>query len=496
MSTAQGSAASHSKATRRVPLAQRAIRAWSTLGPEYLPFADAASADLPLKRLLRLSLFKFTMGMTLALMVGTLNRVMIFELQVSAWLVSLMLALPLLVAPFRAITGFQSDVHRSAFGWRRVPFMWGGTLIQFFGLATMPFALLVLSGGGAVPTPEWVGQGAAALAFLMVGAGLQTSQTAGLALATDQATEATRPRVVALMYVALLLGGVFGSLAYSVLLADFSPQRLVQVVQGTAMVVLLLNGFALWKQEARNPARVQAMKSEKTPPFREAWGRFIANSGARRFLWGTGLGTMAFNMQDVVLEPYGGEILGLSVSATSGLTALLSGGALIGFILSGRSLSRGIDPLRLAAYGAVLGLPAFSCVIFAAPLDASWLFRLGAFGIGFGGGLFAVGTLLSAMRMEEGRFVGMALGAWGAVQAVAAGLSMFLGGALRDGVSTLATEGALGTALAAPVTGYSAVYHLEMLLLFITLVVVGPLVRHRPAAVPSPRKFGLAELPG
>jgi MFS transporter, BCD family, chlorophyll transporter len=30
-----------------------------------------------------------------------------------------------------------------------------------------------------------------------------------------------------------------------------------------------------------------------------------------------GLGTAAFNMQDIVLEPYGGEILGLSVGATT-----------------------------------------------------------------------------------------------------------------------------------------------------------------------------------
>jgi BCD family chlorophyll transporter-like MFS transporter len=481
---------------KRKPIAQRAIQAWATLGPEYLPFADAASPDLPWNRLLRLGLFKLTMGFTLALMLGTLNRVMIFELGVAAWLVSLMLALPLLVAPFRAITGFQSDVHKSAFGWKRVPFMWGGTLIQFFGLAIMPFALLVLSGGGAVPTPPWVGQGAAAIAFLMVGAGLQTSQTAGLALATDQASEATRPRVVALLYVMLLVGTVLGGIVYGVLLADFSPQRLVQVVQGTAMVVLILNCIALWKQEPRNRERALAMKEQTTPKFRRAWSRFIQSSRARRFLWTTGLGTLAFNMQDVVLEPYGGEILKLSVGATSALTALQAGGALIGFVLSGRSLARGMDPLRLAAYGAVVGLPAFCAVVFAAPMDAGWLFRLGAFGIGFGGGLFAVGTLLAAMRLEEGGFVGMALGAWGAVQATAAGLSMFIGGALRDTVSTLAADGTLGTALASAATGYSAVYHLEMLLLFVTLVAIGPLVGPRSATPVPPGKFGLAELPG
>lgn len=481
----------------RKPVGMRALQVWSQLGPRYLPFADVASKDLPLGRLMRLSLFKVTMGMTTALMIGTLNRVMIVELGVAAWLVSLMLALPLLVAPFRAVTGYQSDTHRSAFGWKRIPFMWGGTLIQFFGLAVMPFALLVLSGQGQVPVPGWVGQAAAAAAFLMVGAGLQTSQTAGLALATDQSSPETRPRVVTMMYVMMLLGVVAGSLVFSLLLADFSPQRLVQVVQGTAMVVLILNAFALWKQEARNPQRAAAMKTQTPPPpFRQAWARFVGTGRTRRFLWATGLGTAAFNMQDIVLEPYGGEILHLSVGATSALTAMLGGGALLGFVTAGRSLTRGADPLRLAAYGALAGLPAFSAVIFAAPLEAGWLFRLGALGIGFGGGLFAVGTLSAAMRLDDGHWVGMALGAWGAVQSIGAGVSMFLGGALRDIVSALAVEGTLGPALALPVTGYSAVYHVEMLLLFITLVAIGPLVGHRSSSTTVPRKLGLADLPG
>jgi MFS transporter, BCD family, chlorophyll transporter len=480
---------------------------WARRMPaEWLPFADVASVDLPLPRLLRLSLFKFTMGAITALMIGTLNRVMIVELGVAAWLVSLMLALPLLVAPFRAITGYHSDTHRSAFGWKRVPYMWGGTLIQFFGLAVMPFALLVLSGQGAVPVPAWVGEGAAALAFLAVGAGLQTSQTAGLALATDQASDATRPKVVALMYIMLLVGAVSGSVVFSLLLADFSPQRLVQTVQGCALFVLVVNAFALWKQEPRNPQRVADMKANAPPPFRAVWRRFIDNGRTRRFLWATFLGTMAFNMQDIILEPYGGEILKLSVGATSALSGMLAGGALLGFLLAGRLLSRAADPLRLAAYGALAGLPAFSAVIFSAPLDAPWLFRLGALGIGFGGGLFAVGTLYTAMRLEDSGFTALALGAWGAIQSTAAGLSMFLGGALRDGVSSLASSGALGVGMNTPVAGYSVVYHIEILLLFITLVAIGPLVGRNamklsgslkkisPPQMSPPQLFGASEL--
>jgi BCD family chlorophyll transporter-like MFS transporter len=465
------------------------------LPASWLPFAEVSSAGLPLARLMRLSLFKVTMGMTTALMIGTLNRVMIVELSVAAWLVSLMLALPLLVAPFRAVTGYQSDVHRSAFGWRRVPYMWGGTLIQFFGLAVMPFALLVLSGGGQIATPDWVGQGAAAIAFLMVGAGLQTSQTAGLALATDQASEETRPRVVALLYIMLLAGAVFGSLVFSLLLSEFTPERLVQVVQGSALVVLILNSVALWKQEPRNPQRVAELKSAVQPTFREVWAQFISLPHARRFLWATALGTLAFNMQDIVLEPYGGEILNLSVGATSALTAMLAGGGLLGFVLAGRQLARGVDPLRLAAYGALAGLPAFSAVIFSAPLDSGTLFRVGALGIGFGGGLFAVGTLFAAMRMEAG-FVGLALGAWGAVQSTAAGVAMFFGGALRDIVNTLATQGLLGQGMALPSVGYSVVYHVEMLLLFLTLIAIGPLVQRssRKVAPQVSPQLGMAEL--
>ena len=465
----------------------------SKMTSEWMPFADVATADMPLSRLLRLSMFQLSIGLATALLVGTLNRVMIVELGVSAWLVAMMLALPLLVAPFRAVTGYQSDVHVSAFGWRRVPYMWGGTLIQFLGLAVMPFALLVLSGRGQVPVPDWVGQGAAAMAFLLVGAGLQTSQTAGLALATDQASEETRPRVVALLYTMLLVGAVFGSLVYSYLLSNFTPENLVQTVQGTALVVLILNGFALWKQEPRNPARVAALKTEIRRPFREVWAEFIAIPNARRFLWATALGTMAFNMQDIILEPYGGEILKLSVGATSALTAMLAGGGLLGFYVAGRKLAKGIDPMRLAAYGALAGLPAFSAVIFSAPFDAGWLFRFGAFGVGFGGGLFAVGTLFTAMRLESA-FVGLALGAWGAVQAAAAGLSMFFGGVLRDVVTTLSAEGALGPALTDPSVGYSMVYHVEMLLLFLTLIAIGPLVKRRRSVSPVvPQNLGLSE---
>ena len=465
---------------------------WGRIGTRFLPFADAATQELPLGRLLRLSLFQVTVGMAMVLLVGTLNRVMIVELGVSAWLVSLMLGLPLVFAPFRALVGFRSDTHKSVLGWKRVPYIWIGTLLQFGGLAIMPFALIVLSGD--THGPAWIGHAGAALAFLLVGAGLQTTQTAGLALATDLAPEESRPRVVALMYVMLLLGMVVSGLLFGVALQHFSQVRLIQVVQGAALLTMVVNIVALWKQEARDPAN--RSRGEARPSFRDNWARFAGRGRSIRFLVAVGLGTAAFNMQDVILEPYGGEILGLPVSATTTLTAMMAFGALCAFAVAARALGHGTNANKLAAWGVLAGLPAFSCVIFAEPLASPDLFRIGATLIGFGAGLFSVGTLTAAMNLENDGLNGLALGAWGAVQASCAGVAIAAGGAVRDLVSELATRGVLGEALAGPATGYSFVYHVELYLLFATLIAIGPLVGARsPPRNQGSVKLGLAEFP-
>ncbi len=199
-------------------LSNAIISLLSQFGTRLLPFADAATHELPLPRLLRLSMFQISVGMAVVLLTGTLNRVMVVELGLSAWIVAVMVGLPLVAAPFRVLLGHRSDHHRSPFGWRRVPYLWMGTLLQFGGFSIMPFALLVLSEGGG---PFFVGPVAAAAAFLLVGAGLHTVQTAGLALATDLAAPKQRPRVVALLYVILLLGMVLTSSLFGWLLTDY-----------------------------------------------------------------------------------------------------------------------------------------------------------------------------------------------------------------------------------------------------------------------------------
>ncbi|GFE49440.1 protein PucC [Roseobacter cerasinus] len=463
-----------------------------------MPFADAASPDLPMGQLLRLSLFQVSVGMAAVLLLGTLNRVMIVELGVPAMIVAVMIALPVLIAPFRALLGFRSDTHKSAIGWKRVPYIWFGSLWQFGGLAVMPFALLVL-GGDVVHDIPFAGEVLAALAFLMTGLGMHMTQTAGLALASDRATDETRPRVVALLYVMFLVGMGISAVIMGVLLTDFTALKLIRVVQGAAVVGILLNLIALWKQESVRPMSREE-RAQPRPAFSDAWRDFMDGGRAGRLLVCVFVGTMAFNMQDVLLEPYGGEILGLSVAATTLLTALWAAGALAGLALAGARLAKGSNPYRLAGAGIVAGIWAFSLVIFAAPMQSNVLFYAGAAIIGFGGGLFAVATLTAAMTMPAtgtaGR--GLALGAWGAAQATAAGLSIAIGGGLRDWVGHAAVSGQLGEALQSPATGYSFVYHTEIGLLFVTLVILGPLVRQSGSLTPQDvgkRPMGLADFP-
>lgn len=440
-------------------------RGWLNISLKFLPFADAATDTLPLSRLLRLSLFQISVGMALAMLVGTLNRVMIVELKVPAALVAIMIALPLLFAPFRALIGFRSDHHRSALGWRRVPYIWMGTLLQFGGFAIMPFALLVLGRlGQSAHAPDWVGHLAAGVAFLLVGAGMHTTQTAGLALATDLSPPESRPKVVGLMYFMLLVGMILSALLFGYWLRDFSPGALIRSVQAAAVLTLVLNITALWKQEART--RRLGDPHEEDVDFVAAMKHFTQGENALRRLLAVGVGTMAFSMGDVLLEPFGGEILHLEVSDTTLLTALLALGGLTGFAWASRVLGRGADPFRMACGGVWVGIPAFLAVLVSAPQASLLLFALGTLMIGFGAGLFGHGTLTATMNHAPPGQAGLALGAWGAVQATAAGLAMGLGGIIRDLMALVVDSG----------TAYAFVYSLEVVLLLITLYAMYPLI--------------------
>jgi BCD family chlorophyll transporter-like MFS transporter len=178
---------------------------------------------------------------------------------------------------------------------------------------------------------------------------------------------------------------------------------------------------------------------------------------------------MAFSMEDILLEPYGGEVLGLTVGQTTSLTATLAGGGLLGFGLASYILNKGFDPFKMASLGATVGIPAFILVILSGNLHMAELFASGVFLIGFSGGLFGHGTLTATMQNAPAEQCGLALGAWGAVQASAAGIAIAIGGIIRDIVASKTTI----------LNGYVSVYSLEIVLLVMTIWAMYPLITQR-----------------
>lgn len=157
------------------------------------------------------------------------------------------------------------------------------------------------------------------------------------------------------MYVSLLLGSIVSALVFGVFLTDFSPGRLIQVIQGCAVVTVFLNLVATWKQEALNSSPPPTDPAAMAGTFRQSWDNFIVQRQA----------------------------LGLGVGMTTRLTAILAGGSLVvGFTIASQILSRGSDPVRLAGAGALMGLPGFAMIIAAAPIQSSSLFSVGLLLIG------------------------------------------------------------------------------------------------------------------
>jgi BCD family chlorophyll transporter-like MFS transporter len=173
--------------------------------------------------------------------------------------------------------------------------------------------------------------------------------------------------------------------------------------------------------------------------------------------------TLGFATHDVLLEPYGGQVLAMSVTETTRLTALSGSGMLAGIIIAALLLWRGRSPLLLLSAGCLLGIAGFLGVSLAGyTIDIS-LFLTGVTLIGAGRGVFIVGALALVMGMVEQNHTGLFIGLWGITQAIAQGFSTIGGGLGRDLVQQLTGQVTLG---------YTAVYIASLTLLALTVALL------------------------
>ncbi|RRR66436.1 MAG: MFS transporter [Candidatus Viridilinea halotolerans] len=411
----------------------------------------------------RLGLFQFGMGVSLAPLTGTLNRVLINELAIPAVAVGFLIAIHYFVSPTRALIGFESDRARAAGHWR-TPYLVMGAMLTYGGLATAPFSLILLSGEGTLSFP--VAMIVCTLIFLAYGLGVNIVETIYLATVSDVTPAHERGRVLGVLWIMLVLGTIVSSIIMGQLLLDYSHKLLIQVMQGSAVIFIALTFVAMYGQERLKP---NGELEDVTEPIRvrETLGQSLrllaAQAPLRNLFIVLFVATLGFATQDVLLEPYGGQVLGMSVSETARLTALWGVGMLVGILVAAVLLWRERSPALMIGAGCLLGLFGFLAVTLAGSSLNTAIFYSGVSMIGAGRGAFIVGALALVMGLVDRNHAGLFIALWGITQALAQGISTIGGGIGRDIVQYMTGNITLG---------YTAVYSTSLLLLAATVLLL------------------------
>ncbi len=412
---------------------------------------------------LRLGLFQFGMGISLAPITGTLNRVLIDDLGIPAVGVGFLIALHYFVSPTRALIGFRSDVDRAAGNWR-TPYLVLGALLTYGGLATAPFSLILLSGDGTISFA--LAMLVCTLIFLAYGIGVNIVETIYLAMVSDITPARERGRVLGVLWIMLVLGTIMSSILIGQLLVEYSHFRLIQVMQGSAVVFISLTFLAMYGQERLKPNGELEDVGEAIQ-VRQTLGQSLrllaAQAPLRNLFLVLFLATLGFATHDVLLEPYGGQVLGMTVTETTRLTALWGVGMLLGIGLAALSLWRGRSSVLLISLGCVFGALGFLGVTLASWEGLAGAFLPGVALIGAGRGMFIVGALALVMGLVDRNHAGLFIGLWGITQALAQGFATIGGGLTRDLVQQITGQVALG---------YTVVYATSFSLLILAMLLL------------------------
>ena len=417
----------------------------------------------------RLGAFPVAYGLSGVLIGGTLNRVMIAELALPASLVALLFAVPLLVSPLRLWFGYRSDGF-PVFGRRREPYLLLGALLIGGGVATIATVAVKLSASLGTFVP------AALSAFLLYGLGRNLAHNTYQALLAEKFTGAARARAVTLYEVVTLLGSVAGAGVLGKALKHYDPAQLVTVANAVGVAVVVLALVAVPGQEERAAGGTRAEQA-RGKPFGEVVRDYVWADPQVRRLFAvvicTFIGTLA---QDVLLEPYGALVLGMSVGETTRLTMFWGLGVLAALLLSGLWLQKALGPLRLMRVGLVASVAVFAAVGGVGLAGAPEAFRWLVLAMGFGTGLAGAGMLGSVVAFTTPVRAGLLMGVWGVANMLGHAAGSLLGGIVVD-TMRLAT----GSALVA----YTTLFAFEVAMLVGALVLT---FRLDPAAIQAGRE--------
>jgi MFS transporter, BCD family, chlorophyll transporter len=372
----------------------------------------------------RIGLVQASIGALVMFATTVLNRLMVVEYALAAAIPAGLVAWHYAVQLGRPIWGHGSDQGKS-----RLPWIIGGLALLAVAMLLAAHATLLL-----VIAPV-VGVVLAIIAYTLIGAGVGAAGTSALAMLAAGVAPRRRAAAAALTWIMMVAGIVISAITVGKFLDPYSPQRLLWVAGFVGLASVLLATVATFRLE-RQAGRFAEMEKDGPPPdFRAAMREIWEEKSARRFTVFIFVSMIAFSMQDLILEPFGGLVFAMTPGQSTQLGGQHQGGILLGMIVTGIGGSAftggGYRDLKSwVVVGCLASAAALGALALAAVVGPPWPIGINVFVLGFGNGVFAVaaiGTMMGLAGAGETTREGVRMGVWGASQAIAFGLGGLLG---------------------------------------------------------------------
>ncbi len=402
----------------------------------------------------QLALLHTAVAMTLVPLTGTLNRVMIFDFGLSKTIFTLLAIFPYIFSPIQVAIGSFADRH-PILGYRRTPHILLGLILCAAGLGISSFMVSVIQQNFTL------GILIGLLAFFLWGMGYHFSAVSYFSLASEISGEKGRGTTIAIMFFMMVLGIIAASQTVGRMATEATFESLSRAFWVIAASALTLGLFGLIKLEPRfqdSPSDALAT----THTLREMYTTITSNPIARIFFVYLLLLLAAILGQDVLLEPFGAQAFGMSISETSRIVSYSQGLTLVAFFVAGFMEGR-VDKKKIAQMGNVFAILGFLLIMASGIARSVGIFYPGIMMLGFGTGIATVANLSLMYNLTVREEVGLYIGAWG----FSNGLSRLIGLLMAGVVADLATR-ITGDEL----SGYLLVFGSEALMMFIAAIML------------------------
>ncbi len=398
---------------------------------------------IPVITMLRLGLFQMGLAMMSVLTLGVLNRILIDQsfLAIPATLAGGTLAMYQFVSPVRVWFGQLSD-KKPLFGLHRTGYVWTGTVlfticvflaVQVIWRLSESIALV----GWTLPTYGWLAL--LALMFALYGICLSASSTPFAALLVDVSDEDNRSQVVGIVWAMLMVGIVIGAVSSSILLkgltmANLQPiiNRLFLVLPTCVLGLAVLATVGVEHRYSRYRSRSTVVGREDQVTLVAALKILTASRQTGLFFGFLVVMTVGLFLQQPILEPYAGEVFGMTVAESTQLNAFWGMGTLLGIVITGFWIVPRWGKQATARAGCVMVAGCLILVILTGFTQSPVALQGAMVILGLAFGLTTNSAVSLMLDLTAAETAGTFIGAWGLAQAMSQASATVIGGALLD----------------------------------------------------------------